>query len=428
VDPAQLNFERSTLIAEMRLALDLASAEKRELTGEETAAYDAREARVDKIERELGIGNHATRKGIPRSATNTDYRSVVGGDLGGGEETKPRSLGESLYGAIDDVASGRVSSAFVDPAFGERTDVRDHEQRAAQREERAFTDAGDAGGAVPIEWANHPLWTLRAKSVVLGLPGINIVSMGSDRLRFPRLDSVTGAGASLIQKGVAENASLTDNTANVDEVDLVPVSFKHYALMSSEFLEDASLDGLTIFAENALQMLQLQVDASMLQGTGASDLVGIQNIIGAQTTSLAASQTDFAKFQDTLYLGRANNANPTQWLMHPRTFKDASKLVTGIASDRTTLLQPDLQSAAKTLLGLDVNMSTQITLTGYAGAGSWAAAVDPTQLIVGVRRPPLLEISRDVAFQSDAVALKITARYGFAAINASGISLLTDIR
>ena len=72
--------------------------------------------------------------------------------------------------------------------------------------------------------------------------------MESDRLRFPRIDSLTGASATLIQKGNLENVALTDNTANVDEVDIVPVSFKHYALMSSEFLEDSTIEGLTVFA------------------------------------------------------------------------------------------------------------------------------------------------------------------------------------
>jgi hypothetical protein len=56
-------------------------------------------------------------------------------------------------------------------------------------------------------------------------------------------------------------------------------------------------------------------------------------------------------------------------------------------------------SAARTLLGL----------TEGAGAGSWVAVVDASQLIAGIRRTPLAEISKNnLRMQHDAVAMKVT--------------------
>jgi HK97 family phage major capsid protein len=109
--------------------------------------------------------------------------------------------------------------------------------------------------------------------------------------------------------------------------------------------------------------------------------------------------------------------------MHPRSWNTLSKIKTGIASDQRTILEPDPEIHADTLLGYPVAQSTQITLTeGATNVGSWAAILDPAQLIIGERRAPRFEVSRDFKFDPDVIAVRVTARYGFAALNPEGIS------
>ena len=274
-------------------------------------------------------------------------------------------FGLALAEGLQDVLSGRAATAFIDPQTAQRTDS----------EKRALTDVGPAGtGLVPLQFGPAG-FTLRASSVVLGLPGIRIVSMENDRMRFPRIAGVDSGGTDISVAGVLENASITETTPDVDAVDLYAVKFGVYHTLSSEFVEDATQDALSVFAQNALIQLGLRVDLGMLEGNGAAQLVGLRNTVGISTTSVAATPANFDKFVDTKYAAEAANATPNVWILHPRSWQTLSKIKTGIGeSDATTLLEPNPQDSAEKLLGLPIKRSTQITLTEGAGAGSWVAA------------------------------------------------------
>jgi HK97 family phage major capsid protein len=107
-----------------------------------------------------------------------------------------------------------------------------------------------------------------------------------------------------------------------------------------------------------------------------------------------------------------------------------AKIVTGIASDQTTLIAPDPREATgASLFGYPVRMSSQITLTeGATSIGSWAALLDTSQIIVTERRPPTLEVSRHASFSDDRIAVRATWRGGLAVLNPEAISLVTDVR
>ena len=113
--------------------------------------------------------------------------------------------------------------------------------------------------------------------------------------------------------------------------------------------------------------------------------------------------------------------------MHPRTWKTLAGNKTGIAPDKTTLLERDPQSGPSMLLGYPVAFSSQITLTEGTN-GSWVSLLDTSQLMVCERRPARLEVSRDYAFDTDRVAIHATWRGNLAVLNPEAISLLTDVR
>ena len=289
--------------------------------------------------------------------------------------------------------------------------------------ERSIGEGSIGGGAgVPIQMLPFAS-TLRAKSVVLGIPGLRIVDMTSDQARFPRIGGNTAVGS-------AESATLTTNDASLSLVTMNAVKFTVLTYLSRELEEDLSADALQVFGDNQIEALARQLDYQFLEGVGGGPgLVGIRNIAGVGSTALAAAPTDFDKISDILYTARNANAVPTTFVMHERSWTALSKLKTGLASDKTTLLQPNPQQAGQTLLGLPVATSTQLTLVeGGATSGSWIAAVDGTQLVVGVRRQATTEVSRDYRFANDEIVLRSTCRYAFQALNPEGISLLTDVR
>lgn len=396
VDHYQLNAERLAHLSRVNRVLE-ATAGRQRLASEQREIDHAHEA-IDTIDSIVDAVSGASRR---REAAALRQQSP---HIFGGGRNSTRTVGDRLADAIDEVRSGKIATAHVD------------------LEERALTEGGAAGYGVTHQLL-APEMTLRAKSIVMSLPGIRTVTMTSDRTRFPRIGAATASG-------LAEAAAATEDTPDVDAVDLVAIKFGVYSLLSSELIEDMSADALNVFGENQLEALARKMDAQFLEGTGSGPgTVGIRNITGANATSVAATPADFDKWSTAIYEAQNDNATPAVWVTHPVVWKTLSTIKTGLTSDKTTLLERNPQFVAQSLLGLPVYLSTQITTTeGGTSAGSWMAALDPTQLVIGIRRAPRVEISRDFKFDSDQIALRSTARVAFAALNPEGVSLLTDVR
>ena len=332
------------------------------------------------------------------------------GNTGAGPSTPARhgnDFGEAIANAVAEVRNGR-SVAYVD-----------------YPEQRAIAETG-IGGYLVNNQMGAPVMALAAASVILSLPGIrHITTTTGDRLRLPRLNLTTVSG-------VAEAATLPAAATDLDALDIVYQKFATYELLSSENIEDANSDALSILGERMLKDLAVRVDSGLIQGTGASDVVGIFNQPGVSTTSVAGVPT-IAKAQEAEYQLLNNDGNPTAWIMAPRSWIGTAgfrRIVTGVASSIQPVLQMDPSQNVNTLSGYPVYLSSSIsTTTGATSVGSIAALVDASQLVIVTRRAPRLEVSRDVQFATDSVAIRATTRMGFGVLDAAGgISLLTDIR
>ena len=332
------------------------------------------------------------------------------GNTGAGPSTPARlgnQFGEAIANAVAEVRNGR-SVAYVD-----------------YPEQRALAGSGIGGYLINNE-VGAPVMALSAASVIMSLPGVrNITVTTGDRLRLPRLNLTTVSG-------VAEAATLPSAATDLDALDIVFQKFATYELLSSENIEDANSDALSILGERMLKDLAVRVDSGLIQGNGASDVVGIFNQPGVSTTSVAGVAT-IAKAQEAEFQMLNNDGKPSAWIMAPRSWIGTAgfrRIVTGVASSIQPVLQMDPSQNVNTLSGYPVYLSSSIsTTTGATSVGSTAALVDASQLVIVTRRAPRLEVSRDVQFATDSVAIRATTRMGFAVLDAAGgISLLTDIR
>ena len=69
------------------------------------------------------------------------------------------------------------------------------------------------------------------------------------------------------------------------------------------------------------------------------------------------------------------------------------------------------------------------TTTGATSVGSTGALVDASQIVIVTRRPARLEISRDVNFTTDQVAIRATTRIGLGLLDQAGaVSAIVDQR
>ena len=313
-------------------------------------------------------------------------------------------VGRNIAAAIEQVRSGQVASATV--GLEVRNDL---------------VESGSWGGAVPIQ-IGAAQRTLRARSVVMSLPGVRVVPMASDTLRYPRIGESTA-------EEVAEAQAFTEDDPDLDTVTLNAVKFGVLTQLSSELEQDFTADALGVLGSNMLSELALKVDHKLLESS-TGGIIGIRNWPGISTTSVAAVPADLDKFREVEYELAAANANmdSAAWVMHPRSWFVLGKIKTGVASSVETLLEPNQQQGARSLLGYPVRQSTQLTLTEGAGAGSWVGLIDGTQLVVGERLPAIVEVSREFAFDKDLITLRAKTRVGFAIINPGAVSIATDVR
>lgn len=404
-----LSDKRNDLINDLRALSD-------STVGRERLASEQRQ--FDTLEDHIGLIDKVTarRTDVWRAArSKKEAREVEAAALrvasGLFPDTHPTrsgnfSFGDELRNAIEEVQDGRAV-AFV------------------EFENRALSEGGSGGYGVPTAFG-APVFSLAARSVVMNIPGIVQVSADNgDRMRFPRFNAVQIGGT-------PEAGALTAANADLDAIDIVYQKFSTYETLSTELEEDFNAAALTVLGQRMLRDLAARVDSGLIQGTGALDTVGIFSQPDVSTTSVAGQPADFDKVSEAVYQMELNDgdADNAAWIMHPRTWRIFKQIKTGISSDKTTLLEPDPQSAPKSLAGRPVLTSSQISITsGATSVGSTAALVDGSQLVVVTRRPARLEVSRDVNFSTDQVAIRATTRVGLGVVDpAGGISLLTDIR
>lgn len=398
--------------------LDTCVVEKRERTASEERDYARLSKEVDELEQlhRLAISKRdaatrvldEARNALPNFAPTGGPFNGAGSPIAGAGPVRGSTshLGDALRNAVDEVRSGRTATSYVD----------------FPTEQRAIS-TGDSGGyGVPTVLAS-PVEALAAASVVMSLPGVVTASATSgDRMRFPRFNAVQVGG-------VGEAAALTAAATDIDAVDVVFQKFGTVELLSTELEEDFSAPALEVLGRRMLKDLAARVDLGLLQGTGNSDTVGLFSQAGVSTTSVAALPTDFDRISEAVYQLELNDGNPVAWIMHPRSWRIWKQVKTGLASDKSTLLESSPQLAPRSLAGLPVFTSSAISLTSGAGAGSTAALLDTSQIVVVTRRPARLEVSREFRFDTDQVAIRATTRIGLGVIDAAGgVSLLTDIR
>ena len=356
-----------------------------------TAAYRAADMRISEA---AALRQIQERQFGPMTSTPSSNR--LGNDFG-----------EQIANAVAEVRNGR-SIAYVD-----------------YPEQRAIAETG-IGGYLVNNQMGAPVMALAAASVILSLPGVrHLTTTSGDRLRLPRLNLTTVTG-------IAEAATLPAAATDLDALDIVYQKYATYELLSSENIEDANSDALAILGERMLKDLAVRVDSGLIQGNGATDVTGIFNQAGVSTTSVAGVAT-IAKAQEAEFQLLNNDGSPSAWIMAPRSWVGTAgfrRIVTGVASSIQPVLQMDPSQNVNTLSGYPVYLSSSIsTTTGATSVGSTAALVDASQLVIVTRRAPRLEVSRDVQFATDSVAIRATTRMGFGVLDAAGgISLLTDIR
>jgi HK97 family phage major capsid protein len=277
--------------------------------------------------------------------------------------------------------------------LGARTDI----QKRAMSEGTATA----GGHLVPTPLANDVIDKLRAASVSF-TAGATTIPMDSQTLKIARVTQDP------TPSWLAEAASMSATDAAFDAVTLTAKTLRCLIVVSRELIEDAPNFNDVLMGICA-RTFAAELDRVCLVGSGSgAEPLGLFGTSGIGSVSMGANGATVADYDELIdslvTLGTANAAQPTAWIMAPRTGGQLAKLK---ATDNQPLIAPAKVAAFPMLetSGIPVNQtqgtSTDCStiLTGYF-----------PDLLVGMRREFELELHRDLYAATHQVAFTASLR------------------
>ncbi len=210
----------------------------------------------------------------------------------------------------------------------------------AEYEQRAMSIGSLPGGgyAVPAELSAMWLDLARSKAVCIAA-GAGTIPMSTATLRI----------AEILQDVAPtfrpENAALAENDVTFGAVDLKARLVGVVARASLELIADSPLANDMILT-SITASLGLAMDHAMLSGDGVVSAVvdnptGILTNANVNAIPVAAALADFDHFLDAMLMIEQANGTATSSIMNPAQNNELRKLVTGIAGDKTKLVEPE---------------------------------------------------------------------------------------
>jgi HK97 family phage major capsid protein len=271
----------------------------------------------------------------------------------------------------------------------------------SHKEWRALVATGtpaSGGYAVPTGVSRQWIDKLRAQSVFMSAPGLNVIPFENAKFVIPQLSASTDPAFT------AEGAVISEGTLTFAGPSLDPIKFAVLYTASSEMIEDSAVNVEDLIGKTMIADLGAKVDAQFFQGTGTNQLAGLSLAANSTTTTLAAGVTAvrWDDIIDAYAAIIATGARPSVVWASPDMWKGLAKarengtsgmyLSGGVTNDPV--------SAA---LGLPLLTSASIPARTV-----YVAAAD--RLFCGVRRDITIDISRDYRFNEDVTSYRGTYR------------------
>lgn len=270
---------------------------------------------------------------------------------------------------------------------------------------RALTGASGAGAAfTPEENARH-FWDKFVPRSVLLASGVNLIRTDRDALNIPRI--LTDPVADF----VAEATTLPGTDGTADTVTATPRKIAHLTAMSNEILADSDPALLDVYGMQIMRVLALRYDLGSFEGTGtAPSIRGLKAVSGINNSSMGtngATPTNLDFIADALGVIETNNAEGRAIVMHPRTWQTLSKIKSVSGGSMPVLMEQDgsgSQGLKRSLYGVPVHLSSQLSVTETQGSASNASSVyvyDPSAIYAVVRQDVRVELDSSRLFNSD---------------------------
>lgn len=227
-----------------------------------------------------------------------------------------------------------------------------------------------------------------------------------------------------------ENELIDEVDQEFDEITLLPSTMKSVKSLtrySNELARQSVIALDAALRERLVRGVADKIDAALIAGDGGSpagtEPVGLLNYAGTQEVEVDGILVfDDLKDGEGLALAADVNMDALRWWLRPETYTALSKLVDG---DDRYLIQPDpTKAGAKTLLGYPLTVTKRIP---DADGATSAVLADFSQIAVARDQAPTVKILDQTYGNYDQMAIRVTARYDAAPMNAEAVVLLTGV-
>jgi len=363
---AAIREKRAAKVGEMRNMIQKAEQEKRSLSADETARFDALKGEVTSLEADE-----------QRAQFMADMERGQSGDPVGDKPAAQLEQRVSLLRVLQSAMEGR-SLTGAEAEYAAETERRTG--RKAQGvfvpmslfEKRAASTTSTVGELVGTDHrADLYINPLRDALLARRL-GVRVLSGLRGNVAIPKY------GTGLATGWVAENAAVPESNMDMDSITLSPKHAGGVTELSRQLIQQASPDVEQLVRSDFAHMLAKAIDSALIKGGGANEPEGVLSTSGVQAGNLAA--LTWANVSTMIGKLEAVNANVSSsaWLVSP----------TAAGALRTTLKSASAGAAYLLENGrmgeLPVYVTNQVPNTGGATPKNVAILGDWSQVMLGI--------------------------------------------
>ena len=340
----QFKEQKALAVAEMRGLVEKAQGEKRNLSGDEVAKFEALKTRITDLEGQEARASYladAERRmiGTPVDKSQTDLESNISflEVLRAGMEGRSLTGAALEYSQETERRTGRKAGGMFIPL--------------SLLEKRVNTTTS-ASQIRPVDHrADQYIEPFRNKLLARRL-GARVLTGLTGNVDIPAYGSGVTSG------WVAESGALTASDMTFGKKTLAPKHVGALSEMSRQLIQQSSPDIEQLLRDDMAFALAQAIDSAMIKGGGANEPTGILATVGIQTASL--STLNYANVLAMLKLAEMVNSESAAWITSPQVMAKlrGTLKATGIAG---------YLSEAGQLADLPISSTKQVPLNTTTG-------------------------------------------------------------
>ena len=378
----ELQGQRAKLVSDARKIIDTAENEKRSLSSEERAKYEAIIADVDVLKEQ-----------IDREQELRSIQSVV--------SAKPTV--QTNVAKVDNADEYRA--AFQKYARSGKGMLSQDEYRALN------VGTGSAGGYLVPTVMNDQIVEKLAERNIMRQLGTIIFTENDKNIPVSNADGVA--------TWTAENAAVTESDGSFSNVLLSTYKAATLVKVSEELLADSAFDLETFIVNEFVRRISALEESAFVAGDGSGKPTGVLAAGSVGVTAASASAVTSDEVLDLYYSLSSQYRRSAAWVVGTDTIKAIRKLKD---SNGQYIWQPGLGAEPDTLLGRPVFESSAVP--SFASSALVAAFGDMSYYYIAQRGRVLLQRLNELYAANGQVGFRGVQRVDGNLVNADAVKTL----